>query len=249
MIYVVLGMHKSGTTLVSQILHRSGISMGEHFDAGVSYDHGNKYEREAVLGLNMAILDAGGYGVLGMGAERGTEMTFEQRELMRAVIRDCGARHDDWGFKDPRTALTYGLWREELPEHKVVAIFREPSQVWPRFKWRGRRKYLANFLYAQDYLNRWYEHNANILAFLESGASEALVLGYHELMTSDAEFDRLRRFVGRDLDDQRRPGLYRSKHPTDVFIRYADRRLRGREGRGSGDVMAELAAWRIRTGA
>ena len=31
-IYVVLGMHKSGTTLVSQTLHKSGVSMGPEFD-------------------------------------------------------------------------------------------------------------------------------------------------------------------------------------------------------------------------
>mgnify|MGYP001063669191 CR=1 FL=1 len=31
-VFVVLGMHKSGTTLVSQILHRSGIEMGDADD-------------------------------------------------------------------------------------------------------------------------------------------------------------------------------------------------------------------------
>ena len=56
MIYIVLGMHKSGTTLLSQILHHSGISMGENFNESVSYSQGNKYERETTQQINKEIL-------------------------------------------------------------------------------------------------------------------------------------------------------------------------------------------------
>ena len=43
-IYVVLGMHKSGTTLISQILHHSGVNMGgAEIETSRSYDEGNKY--------------------------------------------------------------------------------------------------------------------------------------------------------------------------------------------------------------
>jgi hypothetical protein len=52
MICVFLSMHKSGTTLVSEILHHSGINMGDDIDEHVSYDRGNKYEHESTLGLN-----------------------------------------------------------------------------------------------------------------------------------------------------------------------------------------------------
>ena len=51
MIYIILGMHKSGTTLISQILHKSGINMG-NFNEDVSYDQGNKYERPASQKIN-----------------------------------------------------------------------------------------------------------------------------------------------------------------------------------------------------
>lgn len=244
MITVVLGMHKSGTTLLSQILHQSGISMGEHFDDDVSYDKGNKYEREAALGLNMAILDTESYGVLGIGAERGLDMTFQQREIMRSIIRDCDSRHEAWGFKDPRTALTYKLWAEELPAHKIVAIVRDPAEIWPRFKWRGMRKYLGNFRYAWDYVNRWYESNANILDILDTTAHQAAVFEYGTFMTDDEEFRRLEAFIGRPLTDSRRPDLYRSRSQPDVFLRSADARLRRRTGRNMDDVVKSLRAWR-----
>ena len=45
-VFVVLGMHKSGTTLVSDILHRSGVPMVE-VRSSEGYDQGNKMERDA----------------------------------------------------------------------------------------------------------------------------------------------------------------------------------------------------------
>ena len=57
MLYVVLGMHKSGTTLLSQVLHHSGIDMGEIPD-GVSYDKGNKYEDQESFHINMELIRA-----------------------------------------------------------------------------------------------------------------------------------------------------------------------------------------------
>jgi hypothetical protein len=57
-ICVVLGMHKSGTTLVSEILHHSGIRMVEN-DSVESYDHGNHFEREDTNQFNKRLLGCG----------------------------------------------------------------------------------------------------------------------------------------------------------------------------------------------
>jgi hypothetical protein len=52
---VVLGMHKSGTTLIAETLHRSGIAMiGAETSGG--YDDGNKMERAETRALNMQLL-------------------------------------------------------------------------------------------------------------------------------------------------------------------------------------------------
>ena len=250
MIYVVLGMHKSGTTLIAQILHHSGINMGEHLDGAVSYDQGNKYEREAAFGLNLSILGKSDVFVLDVEASRGQVMSLAQREIMRAIIRDCDHRHGGaWGFKDPRTCLTWPLWRQELPEHRIIAVFREPAEVWPHFRWSGLRRYLWNYKLAWSYLERWFEHNRGAIEAVAEAGDRALVLGYRELMTSEDEFARLCDFVGLDLSDRRRPELYRHRDQRDIYLRWADRRLQRVAGRTIDQVMAELQAWRERTGA
>ena len=71
MIHVVLGMHKSGTTLVSELLHHAGIDMVDAADPDTSYDHGNKWERDSTKQVNHAILgSAGTFSLKTVGYQR-----------------------------------------------------------------------------------------------------------------------------------------------------------------------------------
>ena len=243
MIYVILGMHKSGTTLVSQILHNSGINMGD-FDEGISYDKGNKYERQSTLRLDMSILGTEDFEVLELSPDKNLTLADDDRERMRKIIRDCQEEFQDWGFKDPRSALIYKLWAEELPEHKIIAVFRDPAQVWPRFRWNGRRKYHGNFKLAYSYLHRWCEHNINILEFLKSSPMDHIVISYNHLMDGDEELKRLEKFVGCCLKDMRKPHLFRSKAKKDIFLNFAEWLLVRKTGQSTADTMALLEAYR-----
>lgn len=240
MIFVVLGMHKSGTTLVSQILHHSGIDMGE-FDENVSYDKGNKYERQSVLKLDMEILAAEDDRVMKLRSHRRRPNLEPQLAQMRQLIAECSAAHEDWGFKDPRTLLVYDLWRAELPEHKIVAVYRDAAEVWPRFRWL-LGKYHKNFHQAYRYLSIWQDHNLNLLKHLRETDQEYLLLSYRDLMSDDRAFTMLQSFVGRDLVDRRKPGLYRSRSGGDVFLATANAWMKLRLGRSWQDTFAELEA-------
>jgi len=215
-IYVVLGMHKSGTTLVSQILHHSGINMDDHIDDQVSYDRGNKYERQAVLNLNIEILGARGYEVLDLTPRSLETVPDRQRSRVEEIVADCASRYEDWGFKDPRTCLTYPVWASALPAHKLIVIFRDPREIWPRFR-PNRRRFYQGPRNARMMLSRWWEHNTRILDYVRNADTDALILRYRDLMTTQGEFDRLQAFVHRKLVDRREPTLYRSRarrHPS-----------------------------------
>lgn len=244
LIFVVLGMHKSGTTLVSQILHHSGIDMGA-FDEGVSYDDGNKYERAGPLALNQELLGAKDDKVLDLARPARLAPSGEQRARMRAIVAEASDRYEHWGFKDPRTCLTYGAWAEELPPHRIIAVYRDPAQVWPRFRWAGKGRYHTNFRRAYSYLCRWQEHNLEILRHLQQTTNDYVVLSYHDFMTSEREWRRLVDFVGLPLDDRRRPDLYRSRSEGDLFFRTASGLLRRRRGLDASSTLCALDELRI----
>jgi hypothetical protein len=209
MIYVILGMHKSGTTLVSQILHHSGINMGSHVENGISYDQGNQYERESTWRLNEEILHAGQVRSIDIALPGSWQLTAVQQQRMRDIIESCSQKYRHWGFKDPRTCLVYPLWAAELPPHRLIVIYRHPAEPWPRYRPRHAYNRFREPYRAWKYLRSWHAHNARILDYLQQTTSEYLVLEYKQLMTNQAAFDRLQAFVGMPLCDRRQPGLYR----------------------------------------
>lgn len=241
MIYVVLGMHKSGTTLVSQILHHSGVNMVDDLDENISYDKGNKYERESTLRLDMDILGTDDLDQVQTRAQAKRELTVELRERMRGLIHETSARHADWGFKDPRCSLLYPLWQPQLPQHRLVVVYRHPAEAWPRFRWVGLRRFYSNYSLAMGFLVRWHDHNIAILDALEKADQDYLVISYREMMSGDRDLDRLRKFTGRELVDRRRPDLYRGQLEMDPNLRLADRYLKFKRGRSVADVMNALA--------
>lgn len=212
MVYVVLGMHKSGTTLVSQMLHYSGINMVDEDVITKTYDQGYQYERESTWRLNELILDCPGTESIDIIPPRMLSMTAEERRDMRGIISQCAQDYGpDWGFKDPRTCLTYPLWAEELPEHKIIAIYRSVDELWLRYRHKRFYNRVRDPIQAWKVINRWREANVNLIDYLKSGERDFILLEYQKLMTTDDEFERLEKFVGRSLNDQRRKDLYRHK--------------------------------------
>lgn len=208
MIHVVLGMHKSGTTLISQILHHSGIAMVEEVDETTGYDEGNQWEREATKSVNHALLGSDGLYSLRVRRRGPLRSTPELRSRMAEIITDCSARHLDWGFKDPRTCLTYEAWASVLPEHVITVVYRRPEEAWAHY-WastRSRRRLTV----CREFLPAWCEYNLAIIEVLRSTSMPWVVLPYARLMEGDAEFHRLETFIGRPLTDHRQAGLRRS---------------------------------------
>jgi hypothetical protein len=233
MIYVVLGMHKSGTSLISQILHHSGINMGE-IDPSVSYDYGNKYERQSTFKLNEEILGQRDVNSLHLVAPKKLSLSDEHLKQMRQIIDKNNSLYgQNWGFKDPRTCLVYPLWASVLPEHKLIAIYRHPYELWLRYRPRKLLSRYLKFSLASQLLARWFEYNTNILFYFEESKADGLLLEYQQLMLTQEEFDRLQDFVDVKLNDQRQLGLYRhrvdSRDPIWEFalaLRYAQTKQR-----------------------
>ena len=242
MIYVVLGMHKSGTTLVARLLHRSGIDMGAGVDLRRSYDSGEKFERESTKAINHAILGSEGMFSLDIAAPASPiEIAAERRAEMRRIIDECGSASRDWGFKDPRTCLTYPIWAEELPEHRLIIVFRRPEAMWPRYRPCERRLVPAR---AYRLVERWCDCYQRLLDYLDRDETRALVVDYERLMIDDDEFDRLGRFIGRELPDERRAELHRGREQAYPSLRVARYLVRLREGLDSDEIADRFRAAR-----
>ncbi len=240
MIYVVLGMHKSGTTLISEILHHSGINMVDNADPSLGYDKGNKWERESTKQVNQELL--GTEGAFSLEEDHlPAGLAPQQQARMRELIEACTRKYGDWGFKDPRTCRVYDFWASVLPEHKIVVVYRSPEEAWEHYRRISGKQLLTALL---QFLPTWCGYNRAILEYLRQTRSPFLVIQYERFMREPAEFQRLEKFVGRKLNDRRDPKLHRSR--VKKFGLYpllrAIHALRGKESPGR--IVQELEVYR-----
>ena len=243
MIYVILGMHKSGTTMVSQMLHHAGINMVDVYETGISYDQGNKYERQSVKKLNEDILNCRGQESIDIAAPSTIQLTDIQRAQMRTVVAQCNEKYQLWGFKDPRTCLLYPLWASELPPHKIIAVYRSPQELWQRYRSDHQRNRYRDPIKAWKFLNRWYEHNTRILKALQTTPMNFIVLEYRPLVSTQSEFERLQFFVGQPLSDRRQIELYRHQlQKKSLLLKMIDQTIAQRYGYRSDEIIKQLEA-------
>jgi hypothetical protein len=195
--------------------------MGEDIRLGVTYDEGNKYEREATKEVNKALVGSNAerrsmrlWGIpasIRTAADQIGPVTRQDRLDMERIIEVCSRQHVDWGFKDPRTCLTYSDWAAHLPAHRIIAVYRPLHEMWQHYRPKGILRQYRTPGIAWHVVRAWCEHNASILEHLADTSAQFVVLEYGRLVRSQAEFERLERFVGRVLDDRRKPELYRSR--------------------------------------
>ena len=219
MIYVVLGMHKSGTTLVAKMLHASGINMGESIDESADYSAGNHYERQSTADINHLLLegcltppsrlfgfarttDSGPhYPSLSRVRALPNAVRPDDERRMEDVIASCSRQHQDWGFKDPRTCLTYPLWRSRLGPHRVIAVYRGIRPVLSHYRVNGLGQ--VDVWRSHQVLTTWMRYNEEIVRACRQPGVPSLVVRYERLMDDERERQRLAAFVGRPLADVR----------------------------------------------
>ncbi|HTI58761.1 sulfotransferase [Mucilaginibacter sp.] len=208
---IIAGMHRSGTSLITNWLYHCGLQVGESL---VEANEGNKeghYEDVEFLKIHEEILADNGLTVSGLVYDEQPKISDYQLEKLKAIIRIKKRRFDQWGWKEPRTCLFLDTYRRLLPDARYLVIVRDYASVvnsllkrdfdeldksyrqrsfftrlkWTTIKKRAKRKkhYRNN---AEDYLRVWIEYNLNILSTLKGLQPEDyLVINYSLLQKDD----------------------------------------------------------------
>ena len=149
---IIIGMHRSGTSLLARILRESGVHIGADCDAQHS-------ESELMRSLNESVLDSvGASWYQPLAAE--TLIDQEVQEVvvnrMQSLCRSEGYRFtgnrqialfgqsQTWGWKDPRTVLTLPIWLSVFPGARVIEIVRNGVDVAGSLVERERKRIRRN---------------------------------------------------------------------------------------------------------
>jgi len=130
MITVILGMHRSGTSALGGLLHSNGIVMGrddDFYPPPMKENPKGFYENVRFRRINDRLLKEVQYNVKSFNPEI-PEVPITQdeklRKMMKELIRGYDKEFDNWGWKDPRTSLTFTSWIDVMAEMEVLSDVR-----------------------------------------------------------------------------------------------------------------------------
>ena len=130
----IVGSHRSGTSLIAQLLKQSGVYLGSE-DNLLGSNVGNQaghYEHLGFIELNDAILkQLGGSWEFPPELQSGWERA-NSLEPLRCQARDLLQTFygkSPWGWKDPRTTLLLPFWRSLIPNLRFIICIRSPLEV------------------------------------------------------------------------------------------------------------------------
>ena len=136
---IVLGMHRSGTSMVSGVLQLLGVDMGKELVGKLPSNPLGHFEDRAFLELNNDILSsAGGDPFTNIPSyEKIVFQKSKYEDRIRGLINQrskCAL----WGWKDPRTCLTIELFVPYLINPFFIVCYRKSEEVADSLYRRGK---------------------------------------------------------------------------------------------------------------
>jgi hypothetical protein len=135
---IVIGMHRSGTSLLSKLLEGMGVFMGADWE--------ENNESEFFIEINDWLLKQA--GVCWLEPASFNYISDDFKSVMTEIVRNrlktyhrnkyLGKHKKNknladldfaWGWKDPRNTFTWEIWKEIFPEAKIIHLYRNPVDV------------------------------------------------------------------------------------------------------------------------
>lgn len=207
---IVVGFHRSGTSLLTQLLHRAGLFVGDDLLGAMPSNPYGHFEDREVLELHREILEDHGKGWQ-VDSPTAFSISPAQWGRMSDFVQKRMAQHQDWGFKEPRTCLFLGAWKYLLPQARFVVVYRDPGECVRSLETRHAREYLeesgpltdhARFFREPDHgLKLWDTYNRAVIAFVRAHLDDSLVLPFAYLSEGYPVIERVNERFGSALDE------------------------------------------------
>lgn len=199
---ILCGCHRSGTGLLSQILEKIGVFMGN--------DQNIHHESKAFLRANEELLGQLGITwdnpgqileVLGDKAHI-NQLTADLQTFLKkrhtlkrykgfkaSYFSFLGKKDQRWGWKDPRNSILLPLWLELYPEAKVIRIYRNGIHVARSLARREQKRHKSSrygstkLILLQEAFELWKLYDKILLAHMNSVPdSRQLHISYEQLI-------------------------------------------------------------------
>jgi hypothetical protein len=199
---IILGMHRSGTSLLANWLYQCGFNLGDEILGSGNGNSEGHFEDMEILRLHEQILQENS---LNYKVTKPKFLNYSEKSIDQAKnLFDAKKRNDCWGWKDPRTCLMMDIWNQVIPTYNTIVIYRDFTQVVDSFLrrkhnsilkiknpiYRGFQKLKYKWLGSlttDRLLKVWMEYNRRILEDLKKLEPENYLV-INESILSETDF-------------------------------------------------------------
>jgi hypothetical protein len=167
-VVVILGMHRSGTSLLANFVHAIGIDLGQDLLQADEWNAAGYWESREIWETHEKIL-------MELNCDwhnpplsfpvnwwRQPNIQKLKTGLLEFVRSECRKAEGTWGFKDPRTAIILPLWQEIFEELRLEPLYiltvRNPGSVAASLSDRDRLAFSRSQAL-------WLKTNLDVLSF------------------------------------------------------------------------------------
>ena len=181
---VVLGIYRSGTSMIAGILDRLGINIGDHGDLKGTANPKGYYEDQNSVNLNVKIREQLNKTHLTVKKKHCKRISTKNRIAIQNYIKQRN-KEKVWGVKDPKMLPFFSVYQEYLDNPYLIKIRRNRKDIID--SWRKVDKSGGNF----------EEAHKNHLYVLNSIKGNILELHYKEcLKNPKGTVDKIAKFIG-----------------------------------------------------
>jgi hypothetical protein len=171
----IIGMHRSGTSMVARLLNRCGLYLGpEERLLGESESNLlGHFEHQGFIEIDDALLAHFGGSAfappkLTTGWER--DPSLAQYVEKAKILLQTFENRSLWGWKEPRTSLLLPFWKTLIPNLRFVVCVRNPMEVASSLVTRGNGSFEKGIWLWNEYTQaalRDTENHPRIIIFYE----------------------------------------------------------------------------------
>jgi len=209
-VLIIVGMHRSFTSLVSQWLQSCGLRIGQKLFPGDIGNIQGHFEDSDFLELHKQLLKNRNMPWTGFVNTPIGRLTNKEKELLCNLIDTKNRESAEWGWKDPRTCLFLTEYGQALPYAYYLIVIRNFNETvnsliarefkmhnqrfktkkgLSRLKWLLYKKKSENFFYkkfSEPYLKVWIHYYEQIIQHLQAlPLTRFFVIHYSYLLAND----------------------------------------------------------------
>ncbi len=179
-IFIITGMHRSGTSLTASLLQSAGVDIGERLMPPAEGNVKGYFENLDFTEFHENIFCSQGITKAGWTLEKQIQIPEQFLERAKLLVQ-ANSSKKLWGWKDPRTTLFLKYWANLIPEANFLLIYRAPWEVIDSLY---RRRNLGDeaFDFNPNFaLQIWLNYNQEVLKFYEQAPERCLLLSVYSI--------------------------------------------------------------------